>query len=447
MKRILFYAFLSTLSPALSAQTISFEFPYHPGAKLSLTLKYGISADTVFIAELDALGKAKVTAAPSWKDYRGMAKLAVEGGGSLDFVVAGEDNTVIRCEDEYPHGGNTVFENSPENRNLQSSFVSQYLRHSKLGLLNETARLYSSEDNGSLVADGENNETFRSLLASELERLQARQHDFERELLESPFYSAKFIRYYNYLHNEIDGLAMADASKRARVRNFVRDSLDVNGLFTSGLWFDTLNGLLALYDNGSPYHKSFIDDMSMLLDRAENERTYNTLAENLFAICESTGWNDLEEQLAYGLINGGRIQNPTGRLKMLVTLFKLGKGGLAPALSQAEAKTFGGKTLLVFHESGCNACQNELWQLKAHYPPIKDKGYEIVSVSADTDAKTFADTANDLPWENKFCDLKGFGGDDFKNYGVIGTPTFYLIDENGVVTGRHARLADTGLIE
>ncbi|MDR2564126.1 MAG: redoxin domain-containing protein [Prevotellaceae bacterium] len=447
MKKTLILAFLSTLaSAALPAQTISLEFPAHPEACFSLTLKYGTALDTVVAAKLDSKGCAQIVADPEWKNYRGMAKISIENNGSFDFVMAGENNPHIICKAEYPHAGNTSVENSPENQFLQSGFVSQYLRRTKLELLGEAAQVYSSEDNLKL-SKAEEKENFRSVLFAELERLHARQHDFERELTESPLYAARFIRYYNRLHNEIEGLSLADSSKKARMRNFVRDSLDVNGLFNSGLWFDTLNGLLALYGNNSPYHQYFIDDMALLLARAESGRTYGALAENVFEICETLGWNSLEEQLAYRLINDGRIQNPSERLKMLLTLFKLSKGEQAPALTQLGAKNFEGKTLLVFYDSDCGACQNEIRQLKDKHQTIVNRGYKIVSVAADADPRTFAGTAQDFPWDNKLCDLKGMAGDDFKNYGVIGTPVFYLIDENGAVQGRHARLEDTGLLE
>lgn len=252
------------------------------------------------------------------------------------------------------------------------------------------------------------------------------------------------MQYHNFLNIKVGGLVFADSSAMASMRTYVRDSLDVNGLFSSGLWFATLNGLLALYDNDIPYHKDFITDMSLLLERTANERIYNTLAENLFAICESTGWNDLEEQLAYYLINSGRIQNPTGKLKMLMTLFKLGKGSKAPGLLQGTLPA--GNTLLVFYETGCGPCENEMQQLKGNYPLLKEKGYEVVSVSADTDADVFRNTADAFPWKSKYCDFKGFDSPDFNNYGVIATPTFYVI-KDGVVQARYARLVDTDLIK
>lgn len=84
--------------------------------------------------------------------------------------------------------------------------------------------------------------------------------------------------------------------------------------------------------------------------------------------------------------------------------------------------------------------------LKGNYPLIKEKGYEVVSVAADTNTDVYRNTAETFPWEAKYCDLKGFDSPDFKNFGIIGTPTFYVIDGKGIVQGRYARLQDTGIV-
>jgi thiol-disulfide isomerase/thioredoxin len=337
----------------------------------------------------------------------------------------------LHCPEEYPHGGNTTFSGSPENTFLQSRFMEQARRQQKTALLSEALPLYDRED------------AFQPVLEKQKQQLETEQAAFEKELTRSPLYAAKFIRFHNFLNREVATLAFADSLQMAQVRAYVRDSLDINGLFTSGMWFNTLNGLLALYDNGTPYHYEFVNDMAKLLAKAD-DKVYTALAENLFTICESTGWNDLEEQLAYFLINDGRIKNPTGKLQMLMTLFKLAKGSKVPGLSQGKLPE--GKTLLVFYESGCGPCENEMQQLKGNYPLLKEKGYEVVTVAADMDADVFRNTAETFPWTQKYCDLQGFSGVDFKSFGVIGTPTFYVIDEKGVLLGRYAKLKDTGIL-
>lgn len=419
------------VSQEISAQTISFDFGFYPNKEITVCLKKGIVCDTIYTGTLDEKGTAEVLLPEKELGYKGMAAVRV-GDRQLDFIAAPGESPSIRCSQQYPHGGNTIFENSPENQSLQQYYTSQASRLQKIALLTVTERAYDKTD------------AFVPLLQNEKRQLLDAQSAFEKELSESPLYASRFIRLHNFLSMDVAALAYADSSQMISARRHVQDSLDINNLFTSGLWFATLNGLLALYDKGTPYHEYFVSDMILLLERADSDTIYTTLAENLFAICESMSWNDLEEQLAYHLIDKGRISHPTGKLRLLMTLFKLKKGSKAPLLSQGKLPKQ--NHLLVFYETGCGNCEKEMQQLKENYPLLKEKGYEIVSVSADVSEQTHQETASSFPWKNKFCDLKGFSSPDFDNYGVIGTPTIYVIDKNGVIQGRYARLQDTGII-
>jgi predicted DCC family thiol-disulfide oxidoreductase YuxK len=427
MNRKLLYCFFLSVTQIVVAQQIEINLPAHKGQQLTVALKYGTRSDTIYHAALDDSGRAKIVLPKEHRGYRGMATMKTGEYAIFDFIVAGED-FALSCTEEYPHGANVTFSGSSENASLQSEFIAQHRRRVKLDLLDELLSNYDEAD------------WFRPELTKEYRTLQSVQSLFERELRESPLYAAKFIRYYNFMNREVGNLLLSNPEQMAQVRTYVCDSLDVDGLFTSGLWFGTLNGLLALYDEGTPYHSDFIKDMSLLLKRASTDRIYAELAENLFAICESTGWGDLEEQLAYFLINDGRIGEPSGRLKMLMTLFKLSKGNRVPKL------TFGalpkGKVALVFYETGCTACANEIEQLKSNYSLLQERGYEVVSIAADRDQQVFESTSESFPWKAKYCNYRGFEGDDFKNFGVIGTPTFYLINEKGILQGRFARMED-----
>ncbi|NDW08768.1 peroxiredoxin [Dysgonomonas sp. 520] len=423
-------AILFSCAVGLNAQTVSLDFAKHADKDVSLCLKFGTTNDTIYQGRLDDQGKAKVTLPKEYASYRGMASLKT-GQSTLDFIVAEGENLTIRCHEEFIHGGNAVFINSPENEFLQRSFMDQAVRQQKIGLLSQMERVYKTED------------ALFPVLEKEKKSLEAEQQSFEKELKSNKLYASRFLELHNFLSREVSMLVYGDSLRMARTRKYLTDSLDLNSLFTSGLWFNVLNGSLALYDNKTSYHKDFITDMSLLLKRSDSDRIYHTLSENLFAICETMGWNDLEEQLAYFLINDGRIKEPTGKLLQLMTLFKLKKGNQAPKLSFGDFAD--GKVLLVFYESGCGPCENEMQQLGNNYPILKEKGYEVISISADTDEQIFRNTAQTYPWQGKFCDFKGFKGDDFRSYGVIGTPTFYIID-NGIIQGRYARLADTGVL-
>jgi thioredoxin-related protein len=55
----------------------------------------------------------------------------------------------------------------------------------------------------------------------------------------------------------------------------------------------------------------------------------------------------------------------------------------------------------------------------------------MISLSTDKDEAAFKKKAKDLLWKDVYADLKGLEGKNFKNYGVSGTPTLFLVDASG----------------
>jgi hypothetical protein len=184
----------------------------------------------------------------------------------------------------------------------------------------------------------------------------------------------------------------------------------------------------------------FIPDVIRLLGRIQSDEVYAGLAEKVIAACEKQNWHDQEVELAFFLLNDDRIKEPEGKIASLYTMLKIRKGGKAPALTQGILP--GKKTILAFYDSGCGLCTTQVNKLAELYPQLKRQGYEVISLSADSDKGAFDVYAGNFPWKGKYCDFEGFAGKDFLNYGIIGTPTFYLLDVKGIVQGRYARVED-----
>jgi thioredoxin-related protein len=81
-------------------------------------------------------------------------------------------------------------------------------------------------------------------------------------------------------------------------------------------------------------------------------------------------------------------------------------------------------------------------QLVGSYPILEDKGVRLISISADTDYQVFENTALGHPWADKYCDERGMSGPNFKRYGVVGTPTMFLLDKQGQILLRTADLTE-----
>lgn len=120
-------------------------------------------------------------------------------------------------------------------------------------------------------------------------------------------------------------------------------------------------------------------------------------------------------------------------------------GNLAPAFTQNNVKgepvslsDYKGKwVLLEFWASWCSPCRAESPNLIKQYALYKDKGFNILSVSADSDRNKWVNAiAKDgLTWE-QVSDLKGWDNDVVKLYALTGVPANFLIDPQGKIVAQ-----------
>ncbi|MDL2257500.1 thioredoxin family protein [Bacteroidales bacterium OttesenSCG-928-I14] len=431
MRRILYTLLLIRLSVSLSAQTIDLSFPYFAGQEYDFFIFEGTKNDTIQKGFIPHDGRLSLSLP---EDYTGMGRWLLKNGGGLDFVVNGEDFTVS-CSEAMPSDESIIYTGSPENDYFRNYFFRQQAIFRKMDVMNMGIEAYIKERDNPICV----------LFHSEKEKQLAEFKDLVQETQTSSFYAAKFRRMSDFLNGypmyviySYDEEGQENMLKDRR--RYVEEELDMEALFTSGLWKELISQSVGLYENEA----AFISAMRHKLKAVRSQKIYECLAADLVSICEQYNWYEQEKQLIYFLIEDGRITEPTGRLKQVLTLYSLDKGGPAPALSNGKKLK---NTVLVFYETGCNSCDNEMQRLKGNYSLLKERGYEVVSVSADNDMQIFDDTAKSFPWKDKYCDGEGFEGDDFRSYGVMGTPTFYVIDKKGIVQGRYARLVDTGILD
>jgi hypothetical protein len=75
------------------------------------------------------------------------------------------------------------------------------------------------------------------------------------------------------------------------------------------------------------------------------------------------------------------------------------------------------------------------------YPEIKSRSVRIISISGGNDKSVFEQEKKLYPWPDKLCDFEGYAGKNFINYGIMGTPTFFLLDKDGIVLKRFAQIS------
>lgn len=94
--------------------------------------------------------------------------------------------------------------------------------------------------------------------------------------------------------------------------------------------------------------------------------------------------------------------------------------------------------LLDFWASWCAPCRKQHPDLKKVYEAFKDKNFEIVEVSLDSDKNDWltAIKKDDIKWLN-ISDLKGQQNDIAVQYGVQSIPANFLISPNGIIIGKN----------
>ncbi|MGA1373969.1 MAG: peroxiredoxin family protein, partial [Flavobacteriales bacterium] len=101
-----------------------------------------------------------------------------------------------------------------------------------------------------------------------------------------------------------------------------------------------------------------------------------------------------------------------------------------------------GKVVLIdFWASWCGPCRRENPTVVRAYQKYKDKGFEIFSVSLDSDKArwTSAIAQDGLVWPNHVSDLAGWRNAAAGAYGVSSIPATFLLDRNGNIVGTNLR--------
>ena len=128
---------------------------------------------------------------------------------------------------------------------------------------------------------------------------------------------------------------------------------------------------------------------------------------------------------------------------------KYGQGDMAPDIvmndpngQERKLSDLRGKVVLLdFWASWCGPCRRENPSVVRAYEKYKDRGFEVFSVSLDSDASRWkkAIEQDQLTWPNHVSDLAGWRNAASREYGISSIPHTMLIDRDGSILATHLR--------
>jgi len=392
----------------LSAQTIEVNFSSCFGQPYVFSLAQGVRQDTILTGKIVEQGKIIIVLPEKHAAYQGVGSLSIQNCKSLNIVLNGESKIVInekRVFDDFK----VIFDQSEENSFMEEMLAYRQQLIEKYRLVEVGLNLWQMKD------------MFYLSLRQEQRDLERQYSTHQLEINQSSLYAARLIEILSCLTGTGNSLNQSQESVRLAQRKFITEKLDFDDLYTSGFWQLMMD---FWYELNIENETQLILDSRKMLDRVSDIYLRRELTQSLIRLFSQYGKDYLLSELG------------TEYLTMPLN------GQLAPEIYIGEESFLPKNSLLIFYETGCGSCHNELEMLKNRYSMLADNHIRIISISADTSEEVFEYTSSSFPWEDKLCDFEGFDGINFRNYGIVGTPTFILTDKDGIVRGRYAQLKE-----
>jgi len=238
-------------------------------------------------------------------------------------------------------------------------------------------------------------------------------------------------------NGERDARAL-NADKRAAAKEAVmakKDSITALSLAFAQNQSQTLPALSALESlNPSEHKELFKDNLDALKDEFSSSFYYGKIKK------------------AYDRAMLPRkldLPNPNQQNKRAAKNSKYGQGEMAPDIvmndpegNERKLSDLRGKVVLLdFWASWCGPCRRENPNVVRAYEKYKDDGFEVFSVSLDSDANRWkkAIEQDQLNWPNHVSDLQGWRNGAARDYGISSIPHTMLIDRDGAILATHLR--------
>ncbi|PQJ81924.1 peroxiredoxin family protein [Polaribacter glomeratus] len=438
MLKHLFLISLFITSIGATAQTITLEFPYFAGQTYEFKIVQGNKHVVLQEDTIPKDGKVQLQILEKYKGYKGMAMWYLTNsktGGGLELVINNEDFSVT-CLQAVPTTQGIIYKNTKENIFEKSAQKEQQAIFAKHDAMLAATRAYDK------------NTPLYGSFNKEYNRILKEYATYVKKLKNTNLYAARFIEIINLTKGLGTIISQDEVLKAKNINAIIVNNLEYKVLYTSNFWGAVINTWVQLQTNVLKNDAQFTADAKTILNRISSDKVYTEFVEQLTKELTKVGKDSIITALTPAIKNAKKLENYNG----VLSVYQKDLTGKAPSLVVhlvgEEAATVAQQqqpkvidlaqlnnkySVLVFYQSGCGPCKELMAGLQDNYKNLTTKGIEIISMASDTDAQEFKTTATQHPWAKKYCDLQGFHGINFKNYAVIGTPTLFVVNNEGII--------------
>lgn len=427
----------------IHAQNIEMNFPYFKGKNYDFVIFQGAKTKMVFQGIIPEDGKFTLSVPKEYAPYTGMSRWLITGtqeGGGLDLLIPGH-NFSVSCKESQPNEQNINYINNNEISQLNNQYKKQQTILSKYEIMLQATKIFRSAD--------KNYPLFEEEVQNQLKSYQNLQQELERK----NDYPSKFINIVNITKGIGTTMQKSEEGKAKDIARYIAQKLDWKALYTSGHWTEVISSWADMHALVLRDSHAFAKDVETVGVRIQDPVQYKDFAESLAIAFTRSGKDEFIEAITPVIKASGKITDYQGYLAVYgkgtvgsqaPDLILKNKDAETQRIKSSELAGPGNeKTLLVFYESDCGACKNLLEELPGKNELLKRRKVRIISISADTEREVFKEKSKNFPWqEDVYCDYEGFNGSNFKNYGVQGTPTMFVVDKTGTIILRTASLQE-----
>ena len=170
-----------------------------------------------------------------------------------------------------------------------------------------------------------------------------------------------------------------------------------------------------------------LEEMTLMFERSEFETFFAYFTENY--LLEASCKDDSRNQELTEILDAIQKTALGNQAPEIILPFSSG-----PVILSEINKPL---IMILFWASWCPHCSEMLPEIEQIYNRYKDRGFEIIAISLDTDEDEYQKVLNQgqYTWLN-YSELKGWDCSIAHDYGIRASPTMILLDQNKKIIGK-----------